>query len=49
MYDAFQILKDTIIPGVTLDEIDVKIRDYNEDGNVRMYDAFQFLKDSILG
>ena len=48
MYDAFQILKDTIIPGVALDEIDIKIRDYNEDGNVRMYDAFQFLKDSIL-
>ena len=49
MYDAFQILKDTIIPGATLDAIDVKIRDYSGDGNVRMYDAFQFLKDSILG
>lgn len=49
MFDSFQILKDSIMPGVTLDEIDIKIRDYNSDGKVRMYDAFQFLKEAVVG
>lgn len=49
MFDSFQILKDTIVPGIFLDEIDIKIRDYNNDEKVRMYDAFQFLKEAVVG
>lgn len=47
MYDAFQILKDSLFNG-NLDEIDMLIRDYDGNGHVRMYDAFQFLKDSLF-
>ena len=47
MYDAFQILKDSLFNG-KLDEIDMLIRDYDGNGYVRMYDAFQFLKDSLF-
>jgi len=47
MYDAFQILKDSLFNG-KLDEIDMLIRDYDENGYIRMYDAFQFLKDSLF-
>lgn len=47
MYDAFQILKDSLFNG-KLDEIDMLIRDYDGNGAVRMYDAFQFLKDSLF-
>lgn len=47
MYDAFQILKDSLFNG-KLDEIDMLIRDYDGNGHVRMYDAFQFLKDSLF-
>lgn len=48
MYDAFQILKGTIV-GNTLEKIDIFVQDYNNDGKVMMYDAFQFLKQAILG
>ena len=47
MYDAFQILKDSLF-NEKLDEIDMLIRDYDGNGHVRMYDAFQFLKDSLF-
>ncbi len=47
MYDAFQILKDSLFDG-KLDEFDMLIRDYDGNGHVRMYDAFQFLKDSLF-
>ena len=49
LYDAFQILKDTILPGKVLDDFDKLIRDSNNDGFIMLYDAFQFLKRSILG
>ncbi len=49
LYDAFQILKDTILPGTVLDDFDKLIRDANNDGFIMLYDAFQFLKRSILG
>ena len=48
IYDAFQILKDVLVPGNNLSEIDIQIRDFNGDGQVRIYDAFQFLKQAIL-
>ena len=48
IYDAFQILKDVLVPGKTLSEIDIQIRDFNGDGQVRIYDAFQFLKQAIM-
>ena len=49
LYDAFQILKGTILPGTVLDDLDKLIRDSNNDGFIMLYDAFQFLKRSILG
>ena len=48
IFDAFQILKDALVQGTELTEIDCKIRDFNGDGQVRIYDAFQFLKQAIL-
>ena len=48
IFDSFQILKDVLVPGTTLSEIDKQIRDFNGDGQVRIYDAFQFLKQAIL-
>lgn len=48
MYDAFQILKDTILSSDTLPKIDKIIRDYNQDGIIRMYDAFSFLKLALF-
>ena len=47
MYDAFTILKGALFAD-TLDTMDVFIRDYNDDGQVKMYDAFSFLKYSLF-
>ena len=46
VYDAFQILKDTV-SNTEIDEVDNIIRDYNDDGDVKIYDAFRFLNVAI--
>ncbi len=46
LYDAFKILNDAV-KKVVIDELDVEIRDYNDDGNVSMYDALQYMKETI--
>lgn len=48
MYDAFQILKETLFSVNNLSELDILIRDFNGDGIVKMYDAFSFLKYSLF-
>ena len=48
IFDSFQILKDVLVPGNELTEIDKKVRDFDGDGKIRIYDAFQFLKQAIL-
>ena len=47
MYDAFQILRDIIL-GRDMVELESLIRDYNDDGILRMYDAFSFLRYSLF-
>lgn len=46
LYDAFKILNDSV-KKVAIDELDVKIRDYNEDEKVTTYDALQYMKETM--
>ena len=46
LYDAFKILNDAV-KKVAIDEIDIEIRDYNEDGKVSSYDALQYMKETM--
>ena len=46
LYDAFKILNDAVRK-VEIDEIDVEIRDYNDDEKVNTYDALQYMKESM--
>ena len=47
LYDALQILKQSILGGDLTDEM-LYIMDYNDDGKVRLYDALKFLQQAIL-
>lgn len=51
LFDSFKILIGTLTDpdGENLDEVDIAIRDYNDDGEVKLYDSFKFLIDSIIG
>ena len=46
LYDAFKILNDSV-KKVAIDELDVKIRDYNKDAKVTTYDALQYMKETM--
>ena len=46
LYDAFKILNDSV-KKAEIDEIDVEIRDYNDDGKVSTYDALQYMKETM--
>ena len=48
LYDALQILKQSILGGNLSDEM-LYIMDYNDDGRVKLYDALKFLQQAILG
>ena len=47
LYDALQILKQSILGGNLSDEM-LYIMDYNDDGKVKLYDALKFLQQAIL-
>ena len=46
LYDAFKILNNSVKKS-PIDELDIEIRDYNEDGKVNTYDALQYMKETI--
>lgn len=46
--DIFQMLSDSILDDVLYDEMDIEIRDYDGNNEVKMYDAFNFLKEKNI-